>query len=108
LNANPGRFLSLVRLSTTGQHIENQCCEIESGMLLYDSRAHRRRAIDDSITAFGCLGLAKLMDRMEEGGLLFVAKLGRVGRNAMDVHATVERLAASGVRAHWFARVVSY
>jgi DNA invertase Pin-like site-specific DNA recombinase len=48
------------------------------------------------------------MDRMEEGSLLFVAKLGREGRNAMDVHARVERLAASGVRAHWFARVTEH
>jgi putative DNA-invertase from lambdoid prophage Rac len=37
---------------------------------------------------------------MEDGDVLVVTKLGRLGRNAMDVRATVEKLATAGVRVH--------
>lgn len=40
---------------------------------------------------------------MEDGDVLVVTKLDRLGRNAIDVRATVERLAASGVRVHCLA-----
>src|SRR4029453_6494328 len=45
-------------------------------------------------------GFAKLVDRMEAGDVLVVTKLDRLGRNAMDVRATVEGLAGMGVRVH--------
>ncbi|MBB5413958.1 putative DNA-invertase from lambdoid prophage Rac [Paraburkholderia sp. HC6.4b] len=48
-------------------------------------------------------GFAKLLDRLEEGDVLIVTKLDRLGRNAMDVRATVERLDATGVRVHCLA-----
>jgi hypothetical protein len=38
-------------------------------------------------------GFARLVDRLESGDVLIVTKLDRLGRNAMDVRATVERLA---------------
>ncbi|MBK3844683.1 recombinase family protein, partial [Paraburkholderia aspalathi] len=37
------------------------------------------------------------------GDVLIVTKLDRLGRNAMDVRSTVERLAADGVRVHCLA-----
>jgi putative DNA-invertase from lambdoid prophage Rac len=40
---------------------------------------------------------------LETGDVLIVTKLDRLGRNAMDVRATVERLAADGVRVHCLA-----
>ncbi len=43
------------------------------------------------------------MDRMESGDVLVVTKLDRLGRNAMDVRASVEQLAKSGVRVHCLA-----
>jgi putative DNA-invertase from lambdoid prophage Rac len=39
-------------------------------------------------------GLIKLLDRMEPGDVLVVTKLDRLGRNAMDVRATVEQTLA--------------
>jgi putative DNA-invertase from lambdoid prophage Rac len=48
-------------------------------------------------------GFTKLIDRLEAGDVLIVTKLDRLGRNAMDVRATVERLAAEGVRVHCLA-----
>jgi putative DNA-invertase from lambdoid prophage Rac len=48
-------------------------------------------------------GFAKLVDRLEAGDVLVVTKLDRLGRNAMDVRATVERLEGMGVRVHCLA-----
>lgn len=45
----------------------------------------------------------RLMDRLEPGDILVVTKLDRLGRNAIDVRATVEQLAALGVRVHCLA-----
>jgi putative DNA-invertase from lambdoid prophage Rac len=46
---------------------------------------------------------ARLVDRLESGDVLLVTKLDRLGRNAMDVRASVERLAGVGVRVHCLA-----
>lgn len=43
------------------------------------------------------------MARLEEGDVLVVTKLDRLGRNAMDVRKTVDALAAGGVRVHCLA-----
>lgn len=48
-------------------------------------------------------GFVKLLDRLEAGDVLIVTKLDRLGRNAMDVRATVEKLAAEGIRVHCLA-----
>jgi putative DNA-invertase from lambdoid prophage Rac len=48
-------------------------------------------------------GFAKLVDRLEGGDVLVVSRLDRLGRSAMDVRSTVERLAALGVRVHCLA-----
>ena len=43
------------------------------------------------------------MDKLESGDVLIVTKLDRLGRNAMDVRATIEALASEGVRVHCLA-----
>ena len=48
-------------------------------------------------------GFAKLADRLEAGDILIVTKLDRLGRNAMDVRSTVEKLAKEGVKVHCLA-----
>ena len=48
-------------------------------------------------------GFARLLDRMENGDVLIVTKLDRLGRDAMDVRKTVEQLAASDIRVHCLA-----
>ncbi len=40
---------------------------------------------------------------MEEGDILVVTKMDRLGRNAMDVRTTVETLAEMGVKVHCLA-----
>ena len=48
-------------------------------------------------------GFVRLLDRLEDGDVLVVTKLDRLGRNAMDVGGTVARLAEIGVRVHCLA-----
>jgi putative DNA-invertase from lambdoid prophage Rac len=59
--------------------------------------------ISGSVAAKERPGFIKLIDRMEPGEVLVVTKLDRLGRNAMDVRATIEQLASSGVRVHCLA-----
>jgi len=67
--------------------------------------AHRliEESISGSVAAKERPGFVKLIDRMEPGDVLIVTKLDRLGRNAMDVRATVEQLESSGVRVHCLA-----
>ena len=48
-------------------------------------------------------GFMRLLDRMENGDVLIVTKLDRLGRNAMDIRKTVELLSASEIRVHCLA-----
>lgn len=59
--------------------------------------------ISGSVAAVERPGFAKLLDKLEAGDVLVVTKLDRLGRNAMDVRATVEALAGLGVRVHCLA-----
>jgi len=59
--------------------------------------------ISGSVAAMERKGFAKLVDRLEADDVLIVTKLDRLGRNAMDLRTTVDRLAADGVRVHCLA-----
>jgi putative DNA-invertase from lambdoid prophage Rac len=48
-------------------------------------------------------GFAKLLYRLKSGDVLIVTKLERLGRNAMDMRATVKQLKAAGVRMYCLA-----
>ena len=43
------------------------------------------------------------MDKLESEDVLVVTKLDRLGRNAMDVRTTVDKLAQAGIRVHCLA-----
>jgi putative DNA-invertase from lambdoid prophage Rac len=62
-------------------------------------------SISGSVAAKERPGFTKLIDRMESGDILVVTKLDRLGRNAMDVRATIEQLelASLGARVHCLA-----
>src|SRR6202035_1689853 len=59
--------------------------------------------ISGSVAASQRQGFARLMEKLEDGDVLVVSKLDRLGRNAMDVRATVEALAEIAVRVHCLA-----
>ncbi|WP_433952626.1 recombinase family protein [Brevundimonas diminuta] len=97
------RTFAYCRVSTSDQTTANQLQEIESQGFSVEPKRVVMETISGSVAAMERPGFSKLIDRMEEGDVLIVTKLDRLGRNAMDVRATVERLAASGVKVHCLA-----
>jgi len=91
------------RVSTVDQSTENQLQEIRSAGFVIESKRAITEKISGSVVAAQRPAFSKLLDRMEEGDILAVTKLDRLGRNAMDVRATVERLAGMGVKVHCLA-----
>jgi putative DNA-invertase from lambdoid prophage Rac len=97
------RTFAYCRVSTAGQTTENQVREIEASGFKVEPRRVIAETVSGSIPAKERKGFARLIDRMEAGDVLVVTKLDRLGRNAMDVRATVDGLAAEGVRVHCLA-----
>ena len=98
-----GRVFAYCRVSTTDQTTDNQISEISGAGFAVEDHRVIRETISGSVTAFERPQFARLMDRLEKGDVLLVTKLDRLGRNAMDVRSTVERLASSGVKVHCLA-----
>ena len=97
------RTFAYCRVSTNDQTTENQVREIEGAGFAVDPKRIIEETVSGSVAARERVGFAKLLDRLESSDLLVVTKLDRLGRNAMDVRATVEKLEASGVRVHCLA-----
>ena len=97
------RTFAYLRVSTPEQTTDNQLGEIAGAGFAVQPRRVVSETVSGSVAAMERRGFAKLMDRMEEGDVLVVTKLDRLGRNAMDVAATVRALAAVGVRVHCLA-----
>ena len=97
------RTFAYCRVSTSDQTTENQVREIESSGLAIDPKRVVSETISGSTPAKERHQFARLIDRLENGDVLVVTKLDRLGRNAMDVRSTVEALANSGVRVHCLA-----
>jgi putative DNA-invertase from lambdoid prophage Rac len=100
---NMSRVFSYCRVSSESQTTDNQLQEIASAGFNVDPRRVVTETISGSVAASERLGFGKLVDKMESGDVLVVTKLDRLGRNAMDVRATVEALAGMGVRVHCLA-----
>lgn len=85
------------------QTTDNQVREIEAAGFNVDPRRIVAETVSGSVAAKERKGFARLVDRLESGDVLIVTKLDRLGRNAIDVRATVEALAADDVRVHCLA-----
>lgn len=97
------RTFAYCRVSTADQTTDNQVREIEAAGFAVDPKRVISETVSGSVAAMERNGFARLTDRLEDGDVLIVTKLDRLGRNAMDVRATVERLAGEGVRVHCLA-----
>jgi putative DNA-invertase from lambdoid prophage Rac len=97
------RVFAYCRVSTTDQTTQNQIIEIKAAGFAIDVQRLIEESVSGSVAAKERPGFTKLIDRMESGDILVVTKLDRLGRNAMDVRATVEQLASLGVRVHCLA-----
>ncbi|KTT76670.1 recombinase family protein [Sphingomonas endophytica] len=97
------RTFAYCRVSTADQTTDNQVREIAAAGFAVAPRRVVEETVSGSVAAMERVGFVRLVDRLEAGDVLIVTKLDRLGRNAMDVRATVERLAAEGVRVHCLA-----
>ena len=97
------RTFAYLRVSTPEQTTDNQLGEIAAAGFAVHPRRVVAETVSGSVAAMERRGFARLVDRMEEGDVLVVTKLDRLGRNAMDVAATVRALAGMGVRVHCLA-----
>lgn len=97
------RVFAYCRVSTAEQSYENQALEIQAAGFNLEPRRVISETISGSTPAMERKGFRKLIDRLDWEDVLVVTKLDRLGRNAMDVRATVEQLAAMQVRVHCLA-----
>lgn len=97
------RTFAYCRVSTADQTTENQVREIEAAGFAVEPKRVMAETVSGSVAAMERPSFAKLMDKLEGGDVLIVTKLDRLGRNAMDVRATIEALTNEGVRVHCLA-----
>ncbi|TVT64933.1 MAG: recombinase family protein [Pseudomonas sp.] len=97
------RVFAYCRVSTADQDASNQAGEIRAAGFAVEPQRIISETVSGSLAAKERPGFAKLLERMEPGDVLITTKLDRLGRNAMDVRATVEHLAALGIRVHCLA-----
>lgn len=90
-------------MSTEGQTTANQLAEITAAGFAVAPHRAISETISGSVPAQDRAGFSGLLAKLEAGDVLVVSKLDRLGRNAMDVRATVERLTSMGVRVHCLA-----
>lgn len=97
------RTFAYVRVSTAGQTTDNQLGEIAAAGFAIEPRRVVSETVSGGVATAQRRGFTRLLDRLEPGDVLVVTKLDRLGRNAMDVGATVAKLAEMGVRVHCLA-----
>lgn len=97
------RVFAYCRVSTSEQAHENQLLEIKAAGFDIEARRVFAETVSGSTAAMERAGFRKLIDKLDWDDVLVVTKLDRLGRNAMDVRATVERLAEMRVRVHCLA-----
>lgn len=97
------RIFAYCRVSTADQTTDNQLQEIaNAGFAISPNRAITE-TVSGSLPARERKAFSRLLIKLDTGDVLVVTKLDRLGRNAMDVRATVEELARMGVRVHCLA-----
>lgn len=94
------RVFAYCRVSTSDQTTANQILEIAAAGFAVAPHRIVEETVSGSVSAGERQGFVKLRDKLETEDVLVVTKLDRLGRNAMDVRATVEQLATLGVRVH--------
>jgi putative DNA-invertase from lambdoid prophage Rac len=97
------RTFAYARVSTIEQTTENQIQEIQSAGFNIEPHRIITETISGSMAITLRTGFARLLDKMEPGDVLVVTKLDRLGRDAVDVSMTVNRLEKLGIRVHCLA-----
>ncbi len=94
------RVFAYCRVSTADQTSENQLLEIQAAGFHIEPKRVISETVSGSVAAMERKEFAKLVDRLEQGDVLVVSRLDRLGRSAIDVRATVEKLDELGVKVH--------
>lgn len=97
------RAFAYTRVSTAGQETGNQVQEIRDAGFSIEPHRIITETVSGSTAMVQRKGFSRLLDKMEQGDLLVVTKLDRLGRNAIDVSMTVEKLDGMGIRVHCLA-----
>jgi putative DNA-invertase from lambdoid prophage Rac len=97
------RVFAYCRVSTLEQTTDNQVQEILGAGFDVQPQRMVVETVSGSVAAMERKGFRRLLEKLEAGDVLIVTKLDRLGRNAMDVRATVESLATIGVKVHCLA-----
>ena len=92
-----------VRVSTFEQETQNQVAEIEAAGFSVDPHRIITETVSGSVSIALRIGFSVLLGKMEEGDVLIVTKLDRLGRDAIDVSSTVANLEELGIRVHCLA-----
>jgi putative DNA-invertase from lambdoid prophage Rac len=94
------RTFAYCRVSTADQTADNQIREIEAAGFTVDPK----RIITETVSGASAIqqrkGFMKLLDKLDEDDGLIVTKMDRLGRNAIDVKNTIDRLTGMHVRVH--------
>lgn len=94
------RTFAYCRVSTADQTADNQVREIVAAGFTVDPK----RIITETVSGASAIqqrkGFMKLLDKLDDDDVLIVTKMDRLGRNAIDVKATIDRLTGMHVRVH--------
>lgn len=97
------RTFAYARVSTIDQETQNQVAEIEAAGFKAEPHRIISETISGSVPISQRPGFTRLLEKMEQGDVLIVTKLDRLGRDAIDVASTVGRLEELGIRVHCLA-----
>jgi putative DNA-invertase from lambdoid prophage Rac len=97
------RTFAYARVSTIEQETENQIAEIKVAGFAVEQHRTIAETVSGSVAIAKRAGFSRLLDKMEQGDVLIVTKLDRLGRDAIDVSSTVAKLEALGIRVHCLA-----
>jgi len=97
------RVFAYCRVSIAEQTTDNQVHEIAAAGFKVTPQRTIVETVSGSVATSERPGFGLLLNKLEEGDVLVVTKLDRLGRNAMDVRGTVEALAGMGVRVNCLA-----
>ncbi len=97
------RTFAYARVSTMEQNVENQLKEIYTAGFIIESYRIITETISGSMPIARRKGFIRLLDKMEKGDVLVVTKLDRLGRDAIDVSTTVNKLEEIGIKVYCLA-----
>ncbi len=94
------RVFAYCRVSKTSSNPENQVGDIKTAGFALEDHRIEEETISGSVPAKQRPGFQRLLAKLERGDVLICTKLDRLGRNAMDIDATISMLTDMQVRVY--------